>query len=118
VEKLGAKGEFKSQYTLAVRAGTAGLAGLDPFAFIANSLQPLSVVAREKISVGEASGVRLKYSYMRPPQGKWCPEQVLVFTDIIPRGGLTYIFSFQASRQNFDEDLSLYSAILRFVTWN
>jgi len=118
VEKMGSKGEFKSQYALAARAGAADLDGLDPFAFIAGSLQPLSVIAKEKISVGGASGVRLKYSYMRPPQGKWCPEQVLVFADIVPRGSLTYIFSFQASRQSFDEDLAAYNAILRSVTWN
>jgi protease PrsW len=117
MEKLGAKSDFKSQYSLAVRSGAADLDGMDPFAFISGSLQPLSVVAREKISLGGTSGVRLKYSYMRPSQGNWVPEQVLVFTDIVPRGSRTYIFSFQASRQSFDEDLPLYSAILQSVTW-
>jgi len=117
-EKLGASGDFKSQFALAVRTGGVNLDALDPLAYIAAADQPLSTIQKEKITVGGLPGLRLQYSYLHSPRGKWSPELILACIDVVPKDGRTYIFSFRASRQSLDTDMPKYEAILSSVSWN
>lgn len=117
-ENLNAAGRFKSQYALAVRAGSANLDQLDPLAYVVGAMQPLSIIGKEAITVGGAPGVRLKYSYMQKLDAGWFPELVLVYADVVPKGDHTFIFSLQAGRQNFDAEVPSYSAMLHSVIWN
>lgn len=117
-ESLGAAGDFKSQYAVAVRDGAVNPDELDPLAFIAAADQPLAIIQKDKVTVGGLPGCRLRYSYLHPLPGQWHPELVMVTTDVVPKDGRTYIFSYRASRQSLDADMPKYDAILHSVAWN
>jgi RsiW-degrading membrane proteinase PrsW (M82 family) len=117
-EKLGMPGDYKSQFALAVRTGGANLDALDPLSYIPAADRPLSTIQKEKTMAGGLPGLRLQYSRLHSPPGKWCPEIVIVCTDVVPKDGRTYIFSLRVSRQSYDADMPKYEALLRSVVWN
>jgi len=118
VEDLGAPGQVKSQYALTVRGTATNLEALILTDFVIGGVQPLSVIGKEPITLAGAPGVRLKYSCVQPFEGRWDPELVLVYADIVPRAGRTFIFSYKAGRQGFDIGLPAYEAMLHSVAWD
>jgi RsiW-degrading membrane proteinase PrsW (M82 family) len=117
VQDLGAPGLVKCTYAVTVRGARTDLETLALTEFVPGRVDVLSVIAKERVAVAGATGMRLKYSYVEAGEGRWDPELVLVYADVVPRGDRTFVFSYKAGRQGFEEGLPAYEAMLRSVAW-
>jgi len=108
--------KFKGQYTVTVKKEPLNLDVFEPSKYL-GKVEPLSVVAKEKVEIGSVAGWRLKYAYLLKDESveRWRPKVILVVTDVIPVRDKTFVFALHS--EDFEGDMQVYNTLLQSVQW-
>ncbi len=82
-----------------------------------NTREPQSTRA-ERITVGGKSGLRFHYSYVEKENDPHAmPRMLWAYTDVVPVGERTFVFTYTALPAYFQQQASQYEALLNSVEW-
>lgn len=104
--------------TVSVRAKSerVDVSAINPIAYLP-SVSPVSMTTGVQ-EVGGRKGIRVTYAYLRRPDiGDALPEVIWGYSDIVPAGGYTYTFTFEAPPWRFRQEEAVYLDLLGSVRW-
>jgi hypothetical protein len=112
-------GPLQRPFTLSIgaRKESVQLAAIDPTLYLGTSA-PLSLAIEHAHVAGKAA-LRVRYAYLTDGRAEagGLPTLLWASTDIIPTQNYTYVFTFEAAPEPFQQQEWLYERILESVRW-